>query len=187
MRKAIHIISVLTVVGLVSGASLVFVYRYAKPLIAENQQNETKEAIFKVFPEAHAYEEIKKDDEKIFLVKDKRANNLGYAFIAEGNGYQGKIKLMAGIRTDLVTLSGIEILESQETPGLGQGIEEGTFKKQFINLKTLPFISYVKEKKPEKENEIQAITGATISSKAVIAILNEKIEKIRKILVSSKD
>lgn len=186
VKKAIHIISVLTVVGLVSGASLVFVYRYAKPLIAENQRKETKEAIFKVFPKAHAYEKIKRDDEEIFLVKDKRANDLGYAFIAEGNGYQGKIKLMAGIKTDLSTLSGIEILESQETPGLGQEITGVPFKKQFIDLKTLPFISYVKGKKPEKENEIQAITGATISSKAVVAILNEKIKKIKKIVVSRK-
>ncbi|MCK4462876.1 MAG: RnfABCDGE type electron transport complex subunit G [Candidatus Omnitrophica bacterium] len=186
MRKAIHIILVLTVVGLISGASLVFVYRYAKPLIAENQRRETKEAIFKVFPKAHAYEKVKKDDEEIFLVKDKRANDLGYAFIAEGNGYQGKIKLMVGIKTDLITLSGIEILESQETPGLGQEITERTFKKQFINLKTLPFISYVKGKQPEKENEIQAITGATISSKAVVSILNEKIKKIRAVIARSE-
>ena len=186
VKKAIHIISVLTVVGLISGASLVFVYRYAKPLIAENQRKETKEAIFRVFPEAHAYEKIKKGDEEIFLVKDKRANDLGYAFIAEGNGYQGKIKLMTGIKTDLITLSGIEILESQETPGLGQEITTDNFKKQFIDLKTIPVISYVKEQEPEKPNEIQAITGDTISSKAIVAILNEKIEKIRKIGLSSK-
>jgi len=187
VKKAIHIISVLTVVGLISGASLVCVYRYAKPLIAENQRKETRDAIFKVFPEAHAYEKIEKVDEEIFLVKDEKANKLGYAFIAEGNGYQGKIKLMAGIKSDLISLSGIEILESQETPGLGQEITGAPFKKQFIDLKTLPLISYIKGKKPDKENEIQAITGATISSKSVVAILNEKINKIRVMLDSGKE
>lgn len=173
MRKAIHIISVLTAVSLISGASLVFVYRYAKPLIAENQRKETRQAIFKVFPKAHVYEKIKKDDEEIFLVKDKRENKLGYAFIAEGNGYQGKIKLMAGIKTDLITLSGIEILESQETPGLGQEITGDDFKKQFVNLKNL--------------DEVEIITGATISSKAVVAIINERIKEVKEILAQQKD
>ncbi len=173
MRKAIHIISVLTVVGLISGTSLVFVYRYAKPLIAENQRKETRQAIFKVFSKAHAYEKIKKDDEEIFLVKDKRGNKLGYAFTAEGNGYQGKIKLMVGIKTDLITLSSIEILESQETPGLGQEITSDDFKKQFVNLKNL--------------DEVEIITGATISSKAVVAIINERIKEVKEILAQQKD
>ncbi len=196
MKKIVHMLLVLTIVGFISGASLSIVYKYAAPLIAETQEDALREAIFKIFLKADSYEKIctkcgssscrKKDTEKIFLVKDKAGKNLGYAFIAEGNGYQGIIRLMAGIKLDLVTLVGIEILESQETPGLGQEITTDNFKKQFIDLKTIPVISYVKEQEPEKPNEIQAITGATISSKAIVAILNEKIEKIRKIGLSSK-
>ena len=148
-------------------------------MIAGNQEKETREAIFKVFSGAHSYEKIRMDNEEIFLVKDESGSNLGYAFIAEGDGYQGKIRLMAGIKNDLVTLSGIEILESQETPGLGQEISGEDFKKQFADLMNSSSISYVKNKKPEKPNEIQAITGATISSRAVVAILNDKIKEIR--------
>lgn len=182
MKKIIHMLLVLTVVGFISGASLSFVYKYAAPLIAQTQEEAPKGAIFKIFPEAGSYEAQEKDGEEIFLVKDKAGKDIGYAFIAEGNGYQGKIKLMAGIKLDLITLTGIEILESQETPGMGQEIATDNFRKQFINLRTLPVISYVKGKEPEKPNEIQAITGATISSEAVVTIINKKVEIIRKVL-----
>ncbi len=86
---------------------------------------------------------------------------------------------MAGIKPDLETLVGIEILESQETPGLGQEITGDEFKAQFKGLMVLPEITYVKNKLPERPNEIQAVTGATVSSSAVCSILNEKIEKLR--------
>ena len=89
---------------------------------------------------------------------------------------------MAGIKPNLESISGIEILESQETPGLGQEITKEEFKSQFRSLSALPEITYVKNKKPTRPNEIQAITGATVSSSAVCSILNEKIAKIRKAL-----
>jgi len=186
MKKAIRIILVLSVVGLISGASLVFVYKYAAPLIAENQKEETKKAIFNVLPGAASYEEVKKKGVDVYLVKDKDGKELGYAFEAEGNGYQGKIKLMVGIQSDLTTLTGIEVLESQETPGLGQEIDSGNFKKQFEGLKASPGIEYVKGKKPDKPNQIEAITGATISSKAVVNIISKEIEDIREALKKGK-
>ena len=104
---------------------------------------------------------------------------MGYTFLASGNGYQGEIDLMAGIKPDMKTLVGIEVLQSQETPGLGQEIDSKEFKEQFKNLAATPEITYVKNQKPSRPNEIEAITGATISSRAVVTILNEKIEDIR--------
>jgi len=180
MKKVFQMMSVLTFVGLVSGAALVFVYQYANPLIAENQNNETKKAIFKIFPAAKNYKEEIIADESVFKVNDKSGKLLGYAFVAAGNGYQGTIKLMAGIKKDLVTLVGIEVLESQETPGLGQEITTSKFETQFEGLKASPEITYIKNQKPTKPNEIEAITGATVSSKAVVTILNERIKVIKK-------
>ena len=72
MRKIIHIIAVLTLVSLCSGLGLVSIYKYATPLIAENQQRETKEGVFKVFPEGKKYEKLKTFKNDVFLVKDKR-------------------------------------------------------------------------------------------------------------------
>jgi len=175
-------ISVLTIVGLVSGAMLVFMYNYANPLILDNQKSEMEKAIFKIFPEADAYEKDIIEEDIVFRVKDKGGKLLGYAFLAQGNGYQGIIKMMAGIEPDLKTLVGIEILESQETPGLGQEITTDEFRMQFKGLKTSPEITYVKNKEPERPNEIQAVTGATVSSSACCSILNERIEKLRGVL-----
>jgi electron transport complex protein RnfG len=179
MRSAIKMIGVLTLIGLISGAMLVFMYEYANPLIVDNQKKEIKKAIFKIFPGGKSYKEKTIEEEAVFEVKDIAGRLLGYAFLAEGNGYQGTIKMMAGINPDLKAMAGIEILESQETPGLGQEITEDKFKTQFKGLKTRPEITCVKDRPPAKPNEIQAITGATVSSSAVVSILNEKIEKIR--------
>ena len=89
------------------------------------------------------------------------------------------IKMLAGVQPDMNTLVGIEILESQETPGLGQEIASEKFKSQFNGLRTTPDITYVKNQKPSEPNEIEAITGATISSRAVVTILNGKINELR--------
>jgi len=78
-------------------------------------------------------------------------------------------------------------LSQKETPGLGTKIVEDPsnenpawFTEQFKNVKVEPEIIYVKNSKPSKDNEIQAITGATISSKSVVNILNTNIGKVKK-------
>jgi len=180
MKKIIHMIIVLGVVGLISGTSLVFVYKYATPLIYANQAKELDDAIFRIIPGGDKYDPIE-EGEDIFKVYGKNGENMGYAFIAEGSGYQGNIKMIVGVKKDLETLYGIEILESVETPGLGGEIAEDFFKNQFKGLKTAPFIKCVKSA-VTKKNEIQAITGATISSNSVTNILNAKIKRIRDIL-----
>lgn len=172
-------ISVLTIVGFISGATLVLVFRYANPLILDNQKRETREAVFKIFPDGKTYDKKVIGEDTFFKVRDKTGKLLGYTFLASGNGYQGEIDLMAGIKPDMKTLVGIEVLQSQETPGLGQEIDSKEFKEQFKNLAATPEITYVKNQKPSRPNEIEAITGATISSRAVVTILNEKIEDIR--------
>ena len=181
MTKPVRMIVVLGLVSLLSGASLVFVYEYATPLIEANQKKALEEAIFNVVPGAVKYEEVTKEGEAFFKVYNKGNTLLGYAFTAEGNGYQGNIAIIAGIEKDLTTLSGIEILESAETPGLGGEINERGFKDQFVGLMCTPMIECIKQQR-EKGNQIQAITGATISSQSVVDILNEKIARIREII-----
>ena len=181
MKNAIRMISVLVVVGLVSGSLLVCVYNYASPLIKKNEEKELKEAIFKVLPGIERCNDIKKDGITLYEGIDKRGNVKGYVFIAEGNGYQGTIRMIAALDKDLRHLTGLEVLESSETPGLGAEITKDFFKEQFQNLSVLPDIAFTKGT-PSQDNEIQAITGATISTRAVVEILNKEIEKIRTVL-----
>lgn len=180
MKQSLRMISVLAILGLISGASLAFVYKYASPVIALNQKAALEAAIFEIFPDGVDYEIIDQEND-IYVVFGKSGNSIGYAFTAKGNGYQGEIKLMVGLKKDLETATGIEVLDSQETPGLGGNISGVDFKKQFVNLKVTPEIVCLKEK-PTKPNEIQAITAATISSKSVVNIINKKTAIVRKFL-----
>jgi len=181
MNNSLKMIVVLVTVSLVSGAALVFVYNYAQPQIVANQEKQLKEAIFKVLPGAKTYETITKDGEEIYIGKNARGNVVGYAFLAKGSGYQGEILIIAGLKPGLDKIIGIEILKSVETPGLGGMIRSDDFKDEFKGLLTTPKISLVKGA-PEQPNEVQAITGATVSSKAVVNILDGKIKKIRVLL-----
>ncbi len=179
MRNTTKMIGVLTVVGIVSGAALVLMYSYANPLIEKNKKNEIKKAIFKIFPEGKSYTSETVDGVNVFRVKNNKGSFAGYAFLAEGNGYQGTIEMMAGLNPGMDTIVGLAILESQETPGLGQEITTDKFTSQFRALKVDPEITYVKNVKPSNPNEIQAITGATISSRAVCEILNDTIKDLK--------
>ncbi len=117
-------------------------------------------------------------EEDIYRVYNNTGTLAGYIFTAEGRGYQGPIKIICGISVSLDRLLGIEILESTETPGLGAKIDSKDFKNQFKGLAVMPQITYTKSP-PADENQIQAITGATVSSRSVVNILNSKIEQIR--------
>ena len=178
MKNSIKMILVLALVGGVSGGALVGVYNYANPLIEQNKAEELEESVYKVLPEASSYKKIEKGGVELYEGMDKNGKTVGYAFKAKGFGYQGRITMMAGIDAQFEKLKGIEVLESSETPGLGAEITNEPFKKQFRGLSVLPEITYTKEK-VVKDNEIQAITGATISTRSVVEILNKEIGRIR--------
>ena len=88
--------------------------------------------------------------------------------------------MMIGINTELDKVEGIKILEQIETPGLGTKIGEEFFTDQFKDLSASGDIVAVKGAEPANPNEIQAITGATISSKAVVRIINEALKQLKK-------
>jgi len=175
----------LSIVGIVSGISLAGVYQYVHPLIEKNKKEALQRAIFEVLPEAKSYDTITKKGKVIYRGLDSSHKLVGYAIVGEGTGYQGVIEIMIGIEPNLKNIIGIEILESVETPGLGAKIASPSFKAQFHNLKILPSIKLIKNKPPSKPNQIQAITGATISSRAVVNIVNKTLKQLREILSPS--
>ena len=173
---------VLSIVGVVSGGALVGIYQYAQLRIEENRKRALRAAIFEVLPGTKSYETIVKEGKTIYKGFDSSGRLIGYAFTGKGPGYQSTIEVMIGVGPELEKTKGIEILESVETPGLGAKIAEKTFRDQFRDLMIRPMIELVKGKPPEKPNQVQAITGATISSRAVVDILNKTIREVSKIL-----
>ncbi len=175
----------LVVVGALSGTALVFVYIYTQQKIQNNMNMEMARAIWDLFPEmdrAVVMKKVKDIHKNPAEIVDKDMKLLGYAFLAEGNGYQGTIKLMVGIGPDLTALKGIDVLESQETPGLGAEIASDKFREQFNGLSVTHPVEYVKNQTPQKPYQIEAITGATISSRAVVNIINKRVKEVREIL-----
>lgn len=182
MNNVLKMFLNLIVIGALSGVILSGVFGVADPLIQANREKELKEAIFLVLPEAKGFKVLEKTvgQEKLIVYKgiDEAGKPVGLAFKADGGGFQGNIGIMVGLGSDYLKLKGIEILEQLETPGLGDRIREPKFKDQFKGLEVKPKIEYIKYRKPEKPNQIQAITGATISSNAVIVNINRAVEKV---------
>lgn len=110
------------------------------------------------------------------IVERQSGADGGYVFVRDGAGLWGTITAVVGLDARLEELTGVTFVKQNETPGLGARIAEDWFKKQFRG-KTGPF-AYVDEgtRSPSKE-EFDAITGATITTRAVRDILNRAIEE----------
>ena len=178
MKQSFKMIFSLCLIAVISAVILAKVYMITQPAIIANEKKATKEAIYKVVSTATTYEESKSGETDIFKCYDKNNKFCGLAFIAEGVGYQDLIKVMVGVSADFNKILAIEVIENSETPGLGNRIVTPWFENQFHNLSLQNKITVVKVA-PSKESEIQAITGATISSQAVVDIINKKIEELK--------
>jgi electron transport complex protein RnfG len=101
----------------------------------------------------------------------------GWVLKAGGQGYADRIELLLGLDPDQETITGLFILEQKETPGLGNKIITPEWRGQFIGKRTKVPLMVVK--KGKTDNAIDAITGATISSRSVTAIVNRTIGDVR--------
>ena len=121
-----------------------------------------------------AVEKPDKDEPVVYGGYDEQAEFVGYAMPAAGPGFQDTIGILYGYQPGKKIVVGMEVLESRETPGLGDKIyKDAAFVGGFSALSVVPEIVAVKKGTKSQPNEIDAITGATISSKAVVRIINE--------------
>ncbi len=177
----------LAISGFLSGLIIIGIYVATLPTITENKARELREAVFKVLPGVTRMQKLQFDGERIVIKQDSKddentvyagydaeARFVGYAIASEGPGFQDTIRLLYGYQPAERKVVGMEILESRETPGLGDKIyKDAAFVANFDDLAVDPLIVSVKKGPKSKPNEIDAITGATISSKAVVRIINE--------------
>ncbi|MFA6618997.1 MAG: RnfABCDGE type electron transport complex subunit G [Candidatus Neomarinimicrobiota bacterium] len=182
MNNTAKIIVVLTIISIISGGVLAVLDSFTRPRIEDYAEKVKNAAIYDVLPESVKVEviKVKIDDEEREVYKAIKKNEVvAYAFQVSGSGFQSDLVLMVGVSPDFSELNSLKILSQMETPGLGTRIEEEWFIEQFKGLKLKPSVTYIKNAKPSKDNEIQAITGATISSAAIVDILNTEINKVR--------
>jgi electron transport complex protein RnfG len=187
----LRLVLTLSLAGLLSGLIIVGIFETTLPTITAYQAEQLRLAVFEVLPgtrrlqrlvyregELMPSEETGDDVEYVYAGYDGDDRLLGYAIPGAGPGFQDTIKLLYGYRPALGQVSGMRILESRETPGLGDKIyKDRTFVDGFRALAVTPEIQAVKPGRGGAPHQIDAITGATISSKAVVRIINQANER----------
>jgi len=185
--SSLRLVLTLAIAGLLSGIAIIGIYETTLPTITANKARELREAVFKVLPgvsrmQALVYrdgglvvvEAPDKDEPVVYGGYDEQSEFVGYAMPAAGPGFQDTIAILYGYKPAEKIVVGMEVLESRETPGLGDKIyKDAEFVGGFSALSVEPEIFAVKKGTKSQPNEIDAITGATISSKAVVRIINE--------------
>ena len=182
-KKIVHDALVLTAFTLVLGFLLGVVYDITKEPIAAAEKAALDEAYKVVFADAASFEEdtafdaakaaeiiaaseFSKDEvTAVNKALDSSGNVLGYVInVTSHEGRQADISFSVGIQND-GTLNGYSITSISETPGLGVLVQEEPFYSQFEGKSEESYT--VVKTAPAADNEIQAVTGATISSRAV--------------------
>ncbi|PIE88968.1 MAG: electron transporter RnfG [Acidobacteria bacterium] len=184
-------------VGILCGLLIVFTYQQTLPIIKKKKAIALENAIYKVLSGSTSRVtfqvmdngDLKKIDgegegaKRVFAGLNDQGELVGFAIEAHGNGFQDVIKILYGYDPAKQAIVGFHVLESKETPGLGDKIEKNepflaNFKALDVSLassgKELQNpIELVKSGKKTNPWQIDAITGATISSKAVSQILGK--------------
>lgn len=187
MKQMIKDTAILFAITLIAGLILGFVYNVTKTPIAQAEEKAEKEAYAEVFGEASDFvqTEIPTDVsfetewqnsgfgqvsiDKLLEAKGSDGNTIGYVFcLTSHEGYGGDISFSLGIAND-GTVQGISILSISETAGLGMKAED-VLKPQYAGKKVGSFV--VTKQGAASENQIDAISGATITSDALTTAVN---------------
>jgi electron transport complex protein RnfG len=172
MKETMRYGFILALICAVAAGFLASVNSFTKARIFAQAQAEEEASLKEVLPEGVNFEAVKANNEVIYYkARDKEARLIGVAFKASGKGYSSTIETMVGMLKE-GTITAIKVLGQNETPGLGARVAEPEFTGQFQNKKDL--------------NDIQAITGATISSRAIIDSVKKKAEEIKALIKDEK-
>ena len=196
-KKIVHDALILTAFTLVLGFVLGAVYGITKDPIAAADEAKTQAAFQQVFADAESFEAYGGFDEEeavklmeengyndeiedVQIAKDKSGNEIGYVItVTAKEASQANITFSVGITND-GTVNGYSITSIAETPGLGDKAKNEEFSSQFAN-KQVDSFSVVKQT-PAAESEIESISGATITSRAMTNGVNACITYFHGIL-----
>jgi len=172
MSGPLRLLVVLFLVCGIAAGSLAFVNAATKERIVEFARLEKVEAMQKVLPEAREFVEV--DAGKLW---EARADGqvVGRVLAAATQGYSGPIQGLVGLDTG-GAVSGVRVLLQTETPGLGAKIITPGFLAQYQGMK----VEEVALKKDDPAGKIDAITAATISSRALTTAVRKTIEEYQK-------
>ena len=185
--------------GAIAGALLVFVYLWSDPLIKAEEARVLQEAVTEVLKGPDHFESVFVLDgalttqvpegvdtlglDKVYLGYDQAGNPMGYAMDHGGFGFQDIVTVIFGYDADAGQVLGMKVLKQSETPGLGNKIEEMPFVGEFNGVDA-PIEGVKPDRNTGDSHQVDMITGVTISSKAVVRIINERIAAMEGLLAS---
>ncbi|MCL2763925.1 MAG: RnfABCDGE type electron transport complex subunit G [Treponema sp.] len=179
MKSIIKPAVTLLITAVITVAALSLVYNLTLEPIEKQKRRTQETALRDVMPRASEYREISIDKEgsitavfECYLDIDA-LNFIGYVVQLSPEGYSGKIDLMVGISSSDERITGMRVLRHTETPGLGALAVKEDFFRRYDGLKLVP-LGVVRSN--PGENEIQAITSATITTRAITKAVNEAID-----------
>lgn len=191
MKDKLRMIIFVMILGAIASGILTSMNIITAERIKKNEELKEMETILKSFAmefekedvEAvyeENIEEFKKDGVTFYKTKD---NAVGFEFY--GPGLWGDISGYISLEADLETIKGIEILSQSETPGLGGVIAEKDYLEQFKGKKVVPNLEILKGVHENKaENEVDGVTGATMTSDLFQELLNIDIQDHKEKLVN---
>lgn len=185
MKNIVKLGAILFLITAIAGGVLAFANEMTKSKIDELALQASNEARKEVFAEAENFEAVEEDTLKELTASDEGVLEVHEALDASGElvgyvmktvtkeGYGGSIEIITGVTAE-GEISGIKVGTNSETPGLGTNAATPEFQDQFKG-KTAEAGVGVSKSSPG-ENEIQALTGATITSNAVANGVNKALE-----------
>jgi electron transport complex protein RnfG len=184
MKETIKLGFILLLVTAIAGGILAGVNGVTAPVIAEMEKQASFGALLEIFPEANDFieveasllEEIKTTNGSVFelfkAVKDEE--ELGYAIKTLSAGYGGDITTLIGVKSE-GTIAGLRVLVNSETKGLGTRIvDDLAFRESFLDKNALGSLTPVKE--PSADDEVMLLSGATVSTDAVLKGVNDALD-----------
>lgn len=173
-NSAIRMILTLVVIAVCVAGIMSAVNSVTAPVIAENAVKELNAALAEVI-DADSFERVAESEKGELYSAKKGGEEVGACVVWFTPGYGGDIKVLTGVSNSL-EVTGVRILEHSETPGLGANADNASFKEQFGGKKKGIGV----KKNSPGENDIQAISGATITSRAVTEAVNMSLDEVEK-------
>ena len=187
------LLALMTTAGGLAGLLIVTAYQMTLPRIEQHKGEVVREAVQEVLRDPRTFDTLYLYDgalakrlpagtstkglETVYLGHDGQGKRVGFAVSGTQNGFQDPVTVMFGYDPTAHELIAMKVISSKETPGLGNKIESDTsFVNGFVGA-AAPVNGVKKDRGKSTPNDVLMITGATISSRAVIRIINDAIAR----------
>lgn len=174
----------LFLICLVITAALALTNSVTAEKIAENEAQKKTESMKTVVPDAFSFEDMNIEDNEVFKGMTEGGAVAGYAISTAAAGYGGQVKVMTGLSPDGVIIGVDVFYNDDETPGLGKNTSNESFTAQYKGLSADEDIVVSKDDAAGNAQTVDAVTSATISSRAVtkavdaaLAVYNEFVRE----------